>query len=163
MKQLCVVSRRELVQFSAKHCSLVLYSLVHYTVLHCISVKAVTLHYEVIPLQLRTLRNLLLSCRFSLFCQITCLKWDEMTASSLFFRINLHFMVKVMQEMALFHLLQSYSSCEDNLILIFLKNVTTNVFLTLQTGLHKRRQHFPAFLMRRRKRIQKYQQLPFMW
>ena len=30
-----------------------------------------------------SLRNLLLSCRFSLFCQIKCLNLDEMTAGSL--------------------------------------------------------------------------------
>ena len=149
--ELPVVSRIELAQFSAKHCSLVLHSLVQCTALHCIALKPVTLHYEVIPSQLWTLRNLLLSYRFSLFCQITCLKWDEMIASSLLSSLLLLFMVKVMQEMALFHLMQSYSSCKEKQILILLKNVTTNVFLTLQTGLHERRQYFLLFLMRRRK------------
>ena len=40
------------------------------------------MHYEAITIIRRTLRNLLFTCSCLIFCQIKCLKLDEMTACS---------------------------------------------------------------------------------
>ena len=58
---------------------------------------------------------------------------------------------KLSKKMALFHLLQALLRCEEKIIFTFLKNVITNVYVTLQTGLHKRMFHFPPFSQERKK------------
>ena len=49
-----------------------------------------------------------------------------------------------MQENGSFYYLQFCWSCEEKISFIFLKKVMTKVFLTLWTGLHNMREHYPC-------------------
>ena len=125
-----------------------------------------TIHYETIPLEMQTLRKLLLSWRFS-YLYIRFLNLDCLLVFVFVFQHTFDFQRwKLCKKMALVIRCNPVPVLKKNFFFfIFLKIVRTNVFITLRTRLHNNRYHFPIFfkIKIKIKLNTKIQQLSFRW